>query len=278
MSGQVVRQSALLARRWTTHDLRRAVAGGELIRVRRSWLAVPDADPYLVAAARAGVVLTCVTQAERLGLWTLHTGQPHVAAPAHSGGVRLDADPAGSAGPGGPTAVVHWSTPLIARAPGALVDPIENVLAAVARCQPFEVALAVWESALRRNEVDRLILSNLPLSSAARDILERACPFSDSGLESFVVPRLRWMRLRIVPQVWLHGHRVDFLLGERLVLQIDGGHHVGAQRERDIAHAAQLMLRGFHVIRVGYRQVVDDWPSVQDLIMRAVAQGLHRAA
>jgi very-short-patch-repair endonuclease len=278
MSGQVVRQSALLARGWSKHDLSRAVACGELIRVRRSWLAVPDADPYLVAAARAGVVITCVTQAERLGLWTLHTGQPHVAAPAHSGGVRLDAGPDGSAGTGAPTAVVHWFTPLIARAPGALVDPIENVLAAVARCQPFEVAIAVWESALRRAEVDRLALSNLPLSSAAREILDRASPFSDSGLESFVVPRLRWMRLRIVPQVWLYGHRVDFLLGERLVLQIDGGHHVGGQRERDIAHDAQLMLRGYHVIRVGYRQVVDDWPSVQDLIMRAVAQGLHRAA
>ena len=68
------------------------------------------------------------------------------------------------------------------------------------------------------------------------------------------------------------------MIGDRLVLQIDGATHVGLQREQDIAHDAALMLRGFHVIRVGYGQVIDDWPHVQDLIMRAVAQGLDRAA
>jgi very-short-patch-repair endonuclease len=86
------------------------------------------------------------------------------------------------------------------------------------------------------------------------------------------------MRLRILPQAWLLGRPVDFLIGERLVLQIDGGHHVGRQRTSDIEHDAKLMLAGFHVIRVGYDQVVNDWPSVQAMIMGAVARGLHLAA
>lgn len=75
----------------------------------------------------------------------------------------------------------------------------------------------------------------------------------------------------------LHGHRVDFLIGDRLVLQIDGGHHVGAQREADIAHDAVLRLHGYTVIRVGYAQVTERWPEVQDRILRAIAQGLHLA-
>ena len=62
------------------------------------------------------------------------------------------------------------------------------------------------------------------------------------------------------------------------MLQVDGGHHVGAQRTSDIEHDALLMLLGYHVIRVGYHQVVDDWLSVQETIMRAVAQGLHLVA
>jgi very-short-patch-repair endonuclease len=86
------------------------------------------------------------------------------------------------------------------------------------------------------------------------------------------------MRLRIIPQAWIAGHRVDFLIGERLVLQIDGGHHVGKQREDDIRHDAELRLSGYTVIRVGYRLIIDDWPAVQDLVMRAVAQGLHLAS
>ena len=81
----------------------------------------------------------------------------------------------------------------------------------------------------------------------------------------------------IIPQAWIAGHRVDFLIGDRLVLQIDGGHHVGAQREADIEHDAALMLLGYHVVRVGYWQIIDRWHSVQDMIARAVAQGLHRA-
>ena len=102
-------------------------------------------------------------------------------------------------------------------------------------------------------------------------------PYSDSGLESFVVPRLGWLNVRITPQAWIAGHRVDFLIGDRLVLQVAGGNHVGAKRDEDIAHDSALTLLGYHVIRVGYFQVVDRWHEVQDVIMRAVAQGLHRA-
>lgn len=52
----------------------------------------------------------------------------------------------------------------------------------------------------------------------------------------------------------------------------------GAQRTEDIRHDAQLKLMGYHVIRVSYHQIVNDWPAVQAVIIRAVAQGLHRAA
>lgn len=92
-----------------------------------------------------------------------------------------------------------------------------------------------------------------------------------------MIPRLRWLKLPLRRQVWIGGRRVDLLIGDRLVLQIDGGHHVGAQREADIAHDAALTLLGYHVIRVGYRQMIDRWAEVQDSIMRAVAQGLHLA-
>ncbi|WP_231916229.1 endonuclease domain-containing protein [Microbacterium karelineae] len=93
-----------------------------------------------------------------------------------------------------------------------------------------------------------------------------------------VIPRLRWLKLPLRQQVWIGGHRVDLPIGDRLVLQIDGGHHVDAQRMSDNEHDAVLRLMGYHVIRVGYRQVIDDWPMVQDLILSAIAQGLHLAA
>lgn len=264
-NGRVARTRSLIRAGCSRHHLARAVAAGRLTRIRKGWVAVPGADPYVIAAARAGVVVSCITQAKRLGLWVLDEDRPHVAAPAHAGG----ASPRG--------ARVHWAVPLVARHPDAVVDDIENVLGLVAACQPFEPALAVWESALQRGLVDRQSIARMPLSSKARDVLDAASPFSDSGLESFVRPRLAWLGLPIVQQVWIAGHRVDFLIGDRLVLQIDGGHHVGAQRDADNEHDGELLLLGYHVLRVGYRQVVDRWSSVHDLVVRAVAQGAHTA-
>lgn len=263
--GAVARTRALADEGWSRRAIDRALACGALVRVRSGWIATPDADAHLVAAARTGVILTCVTQARRLGLWVLDGSDVHVAAPAHSGRI------------GSVKATVHWSRPLVPRHPEHLVDSVENVLGLVATCQPFEKALVVWESALKKGLVDLHALRRLDLPSAARRLVEVVGPFADSGLESLVVPRLLWLRLPLRRQVWIAGHRVDLLIGDRLVLQIDGGHHVGAQRERDLAHDAALMLLGYHVIRVGYRQVVDRWHDVQDTIMRAVAQGLHLA-
>lgn len=263
--GGVARTATLLTRGVSRHRLARALDVGALQRVRRGWVALPQADAELVNAARHGVVLSCITRARRLGVFVLDEPEPHVAAPAHSGAVV------------GSRAHVHWAKPLVPRHPDALEDPIENALALVAACRAREPALAVWESALRQGLVHAEAMARLDMSGAARSLLEEASPWSDSGLETFVPPRLRWLGLPIRQQIWIAGHRVDFLIGDRLVLQADGGSHVGAQRERDIAHDAALTLMGYHVIRVGYGQIVDRWHEVQELIMAAVAQGLHRA-
>lgn len=265
LRGGVVRTSVLSDAGCTRGECERALSSGVIIRPGRGWLAVSDADPLLIAAARNGVVLTCVTQAKRLGLWVLKDDRPHVAARANSGRAPTS------------STTVHWCTPPLPRHPDHLVDPIENVLVIAARCMPHEQALVVWESALRQGITTRQAVERLALPPAARRLLADADPFADSGLESLAVPRLRWMRLPLRRQIWVFGHRVDLLIGERLVLQTDGAHHVGAQRDQDIAHDAELMLLGYHVIRVGYRQVVDHWEEVQDRIMRAVAQGLHLA-
>ena len=56
-------------------------------------------------------MLTCVTQARRLGLWVLAEEHPHVAAPAHSGAVRIDVHPPGHRRAGARKATVHWGRP-----------------------------------------------------------------------------------------------------------------------------------------------------------------------
>ncbi|MGY1550351.1 type IV toxin-antitoxin system AbiEi family antitoxin domain-containing protein [Microbacterium sp. A588] len=263
--GGVARVDTLRRAGVSTYALRRAREQGWILSVCRGWVALASADPMLVTAARRGVVLSCVTLAARRGLWVLDASDPHVAAPANSGHAKVE------------RGVIHWNEPLFPRDPDSCEDSIENALVLVARCQPHESALSVWESALKKGKLDHALLNRTPLPPVARRLLAEARPFADAGTETIFFTRLRWLKLQIVPQAWLLGHPVDFLIGDRLVVQIDGGHHVGAQRTSDIAHDALLKLHGYHVIRVSYAQLMDHWPRVQALIMAAVAQRLHLA-
>lgn len=265
--GGAVRSAELIAGGHRQRTIAALVADGRLVRIRRVWVALPHADPLVHAAARESVVISCVTQARRLGLWVTEVGPVHVAAPPHGAPVRAIEG-----------TVVHWAKPLVPRPPGTLFDSVENTLALAASCQPAEAAQAMIESALRQGVAHREALLRLPITARMRDLVERANPWADSGLETVFRLRLRWLRLPIRAQIWILDHRVDFLIGDRLVVQIDGGHHVGPQRDADIAHDAALTLLGYHVIRVSYVQIVERWHEVQDAIMRAVAQGLHRAA
>lgn len=150
------------------------------------------------------------------------------------------------------------------------------MLQCVAACQPREAALVIWESALNKRITDYAKLVTLPLSGVARTLLERCTPFSDSGLESLVVDRLDWLRIEMKQQIHLDGHRIDLLIGERLVVQADGASHAGAQRDIDNLHDAALNSMGYHVLRFSYHQIMQQWDTVQWVILQAVARGAHQ--
>lgn len=79
-------------------------------------------------------------------------------------------------------------------------------------------------------------------------------------------------------QVWIDGHPVDALIGDRLIVQLDGfAHHSSArERERDLKADARLVLLGYTVLRFSYQQVFFEPQSVAATIGLAMAQGLHR--
>lgn len=262
--GGVSPTSRVMARGYSQYDIRKAYNRGGLIRPRRGWIAFRSSDPQLLFAAGHGVTLSCVTQAKRIGLWVLEEDRTHVAAPR---GRKVDLE----------DAKIHRRRPLTPRPVGLLEDGIDNVLDCVAYCQPHDEALAVWDSALQKGLTDLQKLEALPLGPKARRLVSEATPFSDSGLETFVRSRMSWLGLPIRFQIWLHGHRVDILIGDRLVIQLDGRDHVGAQRSKDNAHDALLRSRDYTVLRFTYAEVVHRWPETQAAILDAIAHRLHLA-
>lgn len=153
-----------------------------------------------------------------------------------------------------------------------------NVLFHVARCLPTEDALAIWESAVRRDEVDVDLLDRVVWrSSAAERICSLVGARSDSGPETVFVQRMRALGIAVRQQVWVDGHPLDGLIGERLGIQIDGfAHHSGARdRRRDLRADARLALRGYTVLRFDYHQVMRHDKHVEDTVLTAIAQRLH---
>jgi very-short-patch-repair endonuclease len=254
--------------------LRSIVREGHAELIRRVWIALPDADTDLSTAARGGGRLTCTTLARRRGWWMPEAVAPELHLHLHprAGSARLGDDWPG---------VLHWALPLTPWTGRTLVGEIEDALAHIAACLPFDTAIVLWESAARTEKLAPDYLRGLAWrTNAARELAASVTGLADSGLETLVVVPLRRSGLRVRQQVKLAGHLVDVLVGERLVIQIDGYefHSSSAQRSSDIAHDAELRLRGYTVLRFSYAQIVHDWPGVERAIRRAVATGIHLAA
>lgn len=226
----------------------------------------------MVAAAGAGARVTCLSLARRRGWWIpegVVSGR-HFSVKPHGRAPRVCED-----------AVVHWSQSIAPAPPFALTESPEDALAHIASCVSEEAALVVWESAIRVESISVDALRNVRWRSlAARRCAEQVNGLSDSGLETIAVTRLSRWGIPIRQQAVLARKPVDLLIGERLVVQIDGfAHHSSsAQRSRDLAHDAELRLRGYTVLRFTYSQVVHDWPTVERTIARAIAMGAHVAA
>ncbi|MEV4774481.1 endonuclease domain-containing protein [Microbacterium sp. LWH12-1.2] len=261
--------SDIYAAGFSKHAIAAGVRSGRMLRFRRSWIALRECDSAILAAIGIGGRLTCVSAARKLGLWVPTHAGVHVAVSPGAARIKTEG------------LRVHWSTGPAPAAARAVVDPLINVLHHVARCQELAAALAIWESALNKKLVDAAVLERIEWHSERADHIVALCTnLSDSGLETHFVDLMRAIGVAVQQQVWIDGHPIDALIGDRLVVQLDGfAHHSSpADRRRDIEADARLRLRGYTVVRFDYYQVLFQPDLVQNVIRAAIAQGLHRAA
>lgn len=264
--GGVAHTAEARAQGFSGRAIAAAVASG-VRRVRRSWLVLPQVDDAIARAVEAGGRVTCLTQARRLGLWV----------PDHDG-IHVAVSPTASRVGNG--VVAHWASAPVPVSRYAVVDGVVNTLQHVARCVAEAEALTVWESALRTGLIDAGELAGVQWQGTrARAVGQLASLLSDSGLETLFLAGMRGFGLPIRQQVRIDGHPVDFLIGDRLVIQLDGWefHSTPADRRRDLRADARLVLRGYTVLRFDWMQVLRQWAYVEQTVLLAVAQGKHRA-
>lgn len=232
-----------------------------LVRVRRGWYATPDVNPDVLHALRCGGSVTCSRALRAHGVWVAAAAPLHVrVAPAS----HLLA----------PAPRVHFLSGTAHNG----IDDVETALAVAASCLPFEHAVCAIDSALNLGLTTAAALDPALCTPVGRRLLASIDRRSESGLETLSRLRLRSRRLRVRVQVRIAGvGRVDLIVGDRLVIELDGDrwHSTAEQREEDRRRDSALVARGYLVLRAGYQRVIHDWPGFEREILTIVRRDEH---
>ncbi|CAG7844571.1 hypothetical protein USB125703_00807 [Pseudoclavibacter triregionum] len=266
----IVSLRALVAGGLPREEAKAAVRRRGLTRLRPGWFAAAGADPEACRAVAAGGALTCVDALKRLGCWV-----PPSASGLH---VRFADRAPTAAHPSLATHVMPRSTgvkPVL-----AAIDPADLAAICLVRCIPRDDAVAVFDSALRLGAIDAGSLDRVLRASQAGGLIAEALdPSAESGIESYLRLLLRRLRLDFAVQVRIVGvGRVDFLVGDRLVIEADGRawHSQPAAIQLDADRANALRRLGFDILRFTYADIIHEPDKVAQTIMTAVRRRDHR--
>lgn len=253
----------LRANGFSRRDIRRALADGTLHRPRRGWFATASTAPEVVRAARVGGRLTCLAALRLHGAWVLEEPGTHVRVAHGVANTRI------------PGVRVHGTATRV----GPGLDSVEEALVMATACADIRALVIVADSLVnRRLLTPSRLAAILGASARGRRALGMHDPRAESGIETLLRLALRRHRVRVRSQVVIPGvGRVDLLVGERLVIEADGyeWHADRVAFERDRERDRELVRRGYIVIRVSYRQVLDDLDAVTVAVLAVVRRRDH---
>ncbi|WP_162940017.1 type IV toxin-antitoxin system AbiEi family antitoxin domain-containing protein [Gryllotalpicola protaetiae] len=255
------------------HAIRKLLESGRLVAFTRDVLGRPNANPAFGRAVQMNSRAACVTAAHAYGVWVLEDSGFHVVTRSPGGKFRLDGR--------FPVATRHWTPePVEPDRQLLAVESIRNSLAHIARCQPLDAAVASFDSAVRLGLLSLEEAQRLASRHRGRfaEAVALTTGLADSGLESLTRVRLGWAGIPCREQVVIDGHPVDLLIGERLVIQLDGKQHLEdpVQLARDRVQDRRLQQMGYTVLRFGYAEVVFGWDAVLAQIEALLAGGADR--
>ncbi|WP_438856347.1 endonuclease domain-containing protein [Agromyces sp. M3QZ16-3] len=251
----------------TRRDLDRAVGAGMLVRLRPGWVAVPEVESSIATAVRHGGALGCVSRLQLEGLWLLRDHPRMHVAMRPNGRARSHPECA---------CVAHWNDAPQRAGRVSLVTALSQALG----CLGIEEFFIALESAMRKRRITRGGLASLrsPLPLDRRWLADFARWNADSGLESLLRLRLRGLGIDLASQVAVPGvGTVDFVLGDRLILEVDGkeNHDGSAKRHKDLVRDAVAASHGFDTLRFDYAMVVHEWELVEAAILSRLDRSLH---
>ena len=272
--GGVAATHELLAAGHSAPQLTAALRVGSIRRLRKGWYCRPDLHPQIQMAVRVGGALGCVSALALQGGWMPEREPLHVAMPANGARPRSPRDSRTRLREGRHDVLLHWSGTQGSR---TIVAPLRAIREVLLCLDPEFASAAIGVLLHMRPELRhpwQRALASLPHGRAGWvGRIDHVC---ESGTEVLWWFRMRKHHLAVRRQVEITGiGRVDFLIGERLVVEVDGAeYHTDPEAfEGDRLRDALLSARGFRVLRFSYRLVLDHWPIVEAAVLAAVARG-----
>ncbi|KUH98130.1 DUF559 domain-containing protein [Mycobacterium sp. IS-3022] len=263
-NGGVVSVAQLRTAGWSYSQIKKLPQGWR--PVRRGWYASPAANPHVVRAVSAGGVLGCVSALRHRHIW-VPDSDLHVRYSARARRSR----------PGVRSCQPHRLNPPTIGA----IDPIEIAVASAANCLDGEGLVIVLDSMLNKRMIDMADARSIVAASrfARLNLAERCDPKSESGTETMIRLRLRAAGIHLRTQVVIPGvGRVDFLVGNRLVIEADSREHHLPKYQVDRTRDRVATGLGYLVIRLTYEDVVHRWDVVFADIQSVIRRRWHRRA
>lgn len=241
------------------------MADGGIILVRKGVYALAHIDADVLAAARHGGEVGCAGALRHHGVWMLDDAEE-------------EGQGTGSPGPHvwiGPSGRQHAHATCRCRVHhdtwerSAGFGFADALLALIqfAVCGSHEAFFVALESSLHLGLIGlagvRRLRERLP--ARLHELLDLADDCSESGLESLLKLRLRRIGITLAAQVQIEGvGRVDFVLGGRIILEVDGrlNHDGPSLRHKDLMRDAAAAAQGYETLRFDYAMIVHDWPAV----------------
>lgn len=274
-------QLQMLGARMT--DISRALRSGSIERVRVGWVAVPSAPQKIVRAVRVGGRMSCLSVLREEKIWCARDRRLHIRVAAGARGLSAPHDRAVPLGdPERWGVVIHRSRRAYGLdEPEGPVDSFEWSLLHAIGCQSKADAIVTLDSALNNTRISRtgleFLMSELP--SSYRAYLDLVDAGAQSGLETKARLGLHRYNIPYRSQVEIgDAGFVDLLVGDRLVIELDGREFHSSDEAYEEDRRRDLILHelGYKVIRLTYDQVMDEWGRVVALIRELVGRQEHR--
>lgn len=261
--GGIARRADFLAKGIGRRELEMAISIGAVRRLRKGVYASRVVDPAVAVAARHGGEVACAAALKSHEIWVLEDEpeEGEEPKPIHIWVGQSNREHKHE----GCVCKVHREqseqTPVFGFV-GVMLALLQFAL-----CSVEERFFAALESALNKGLIGfgEIVELRRRLPERMRWIVDFASDDADSGLESLLRFRLHLLGISLRSQVWVEGvGRVDFILGDRIILEVDGrlNHDGPSMRHKDLVRDAAAAAQGYETLRFDYAMVIHNWPAV----------------